>query len=209
MQKPFDLFSKEDELISLKIEDGQLCYFPNAIHTVDADAYLSQCIDELPWRQDSIRIAGKIISIPRLQNWFGDQGMSYSYSGIAFAPLPWPDFMLAIKDRVEKISQHRFNSVLANYYRNGSDSVDWHSDDESELGANPIIASVSLGATRVFSLRHRYNKSLPQVKLSLLNGSVLVMSGATQSHWQHRVAKQPNVAAPRVNLTFRQIKALR
>lgn len=207
MQKPLDFFAQKNELISPKIEDGQLRYFPNAITTSDADAYLHQCIHELPWRQDSLRIAGKIIAIPRLQNWFGDEGAQYSYSGIALTPLPWPDFMLTIKNRVEQISHHTFNSVLANYYRSGNDSVDWHSDDEPELGAQPVIASVSLGATRVFSLRHRYSKSIPQKKFSLLHGSVLVMSGSTQSHWQHRIAKQLDVETPRINLTFRQIEA--
>lgn len=209
MRESLDLFDQDEELFLPRLEDGQLSYYANALSPVVADRVLSQCVRELPWRQDSMRIAGKEILIPRLQNWFGDAGTQYSYSGIQFTPLPWTSFLLELKETVEKISQHSFNSVLANYYRNGHDSVDWHSDDELELGEQPVIASISLGVTRVFSLRHRYKKQLPQQKLALPHGSLLIMSGPTQRYWQHRIAKQTHIESERINLTFRQIKGSR
>ncbi len=206
MRKSLDLFDQKEELVVAKLTDAQLHYFPNAISTYDADNFLSVCLKELPWRQDTIRIAGKQIPVPRLQNWYGDAQAQYSYSGIRLKPLPWPDALLAIKRQVESISQHNFNSVLANYYRDGNDSVDWHSDDEPELGEQPVIASLSLGATRTFTLKHRYDKTIAQQKIQLHHGSLLVMSGHTQSHWLHRVAKEKHVDTARINLTFRQIK---
>ncbi len=206
MRKSLDLFAQKEEVIIVKLADAQLHYFPNALSQHQADAFLSVCLNEFVWRQDTIRIAGKNLAIPRLQNWYGDEGLDYSYSGIQLTPLPWPDALLAIKKQVEEVCRHRFNSVLANYYRDGNDSVDWHSDDEPELGAEPVIASLSLGATRIFTLKHRFNKHLAAQKIPLQHGSLLVMSGTTQSHWSHRVAKDRQVECPRVNLTFRQIR---
>ena len=209
MQNTLDLFDLEDELIVPEIEDAQLQYIPHAFTAPQADDYLRCCLEQLPWRQDTLRIAGRLIPIPRLQNWFADDGAEYSYSGISFTANPWPDYLLAMKQVIEQMTGHRFNSVLANYYRNGNDSVDWHSDDEPELGCQPVIASVSLGTPREFSLRHRFNNAIPQYKLTLQHGSLLLMSGRTQSHWQHRIAKQKAIMTPRVNLTFRAIKDIK
>jgi len=208
MSKSLDLFAEKEELIIANLEDAQLHYFPHALSKDQADAFLTVCLNEFEWRQDSIRIAGKNIAVPRLQNWYGDEGMDYSYSGIRLTPLPWPEPLLAIKRQVEDISQQRFNSVLANYYRDGNDSVDWHSDDEPELGPQPIIASLSLGATRTFTLKHRFKKQLAPQKIPLQHGSLLVMSGTTQSHWLHRIGKDKHVDQPRINLTFRQIRVV-
>jgi len=188
----------------LTLPDGELLYIPQAFSTLEAQGFLEHCLRELPWRQDSIRIAGKTIAVPRLQNWFGDPGAHYSYSGITLAPLPWTDPLLEIKARVESLCGVNFNSVLANHYRDGQDSVSWHSDDESELGEHPVIASVSLGASRRFELRHRQKSSASQ-RLTLHHGSLLVMLGRTQEFWVHRVPKETAVQAPRINLTFRRI----
>ncbi len=189
----------------LALPEGELVYFPQAFTALQAQRSLEHCLHELPWRQDRIRIAGRSILVPRLQNWFGDPGAHYSYSGIALAPLPWTLTLLEIKAQVETLCNAHFNSVLANHYRDGQDSVSWHSDDEPELGGFPVIASVSFGASRRFELRHRHKRSQPTLRLTLDHGSVLVMRGTTQTFWMHQVPKEKGVHAPRINLTFRQI----
>lgn len=198
----FDDFENE---IALPLEDGQLLYFPKALSEVEADTLMRQCLTDLPWRQDCIAIAGKSIPIPRLQCWLGDPEAYYSYSNLTLSPQPWPDFLNEIKARIETLSAHSFNSALANHYRDGTDSVDWHSDDEAELGRTPVIASLSLGASRVFELKHRFKKTLPTLKISLSHGSVLIMKGSTQQFWRHRMAKDKGLHEPRVNFTFRHI----
>lgn len=166
---------------------------------------LEYCLQKLPWRQDDIVIAGRTIPIPRLQNWFGDSDMQYSYSGITLQPLPWTEELLEIRGRVESLCGSHFNSVLANYYRDGKDSVGWHSDDEQELGKQPIIASVSFGVTRVFELKHVRNRAHKTLRLSLHHGSALIMGGDTQRQWRHQIPKKKGVTLPRINLTFRNI----
>ncbi len=204
-QLAFDADLASAELVTLP--DGELLYFPQAFSARQAQQFLDHCLHELPWRQDRILIAGRSILVPRLQNWFGDPGALYSYSGIALSPLPWTAMLHDIKSRVEALCHVRFNSVLANHYRDGRDSVSWHSDDEPELGGHPVIASVSFGASRRFELRHRYKRSQPTLRLNLDHGSVLVMRGTTQAFWRHQVPKEEGVNTPRINLTFRQILA--
>jgi len=199
------LFDDLENGIALPIEDGQLHYFPNAFTETEADVLMQQCTTGLPWRQDRISIAGKLILIPRLQCWLGDTEAQYSYSNLVLSPQPWPQFLSKIKARIETLSAHSFNSALANYYRDGADSVDWHSDDETELGKAPVIASLSLGTSRVFELKHRYKKSLQAVKILLNHGSLLIMKGSTQQYWRHRIAKVKDVYEPRINFTFRRI----
>ena len=202
-----DLFEDLDGGIALPIEDGHLHYIPNALSEMEADELMQQCLTDLPWRQDLISIAGKLIPIPRLQCWLGDPEAHYSYSNLALRPQPWPAFLRELKARMEALAAHRFNSALANHYRDGTDSVDWHSDDEAELGTTPVIASLSLGTSRVFELKHRYNIALPNLKISLGHGSVLIMKGSTQQFWRHRIAKVKGLHEPRINFTFRQILA--
>lgn len=204
-----DLFDNLESGIALPIEDGQLHYFPNAFTEIEANALVRQCITDIPWRQDRISIAGRMIPIPRLQCWYGDPQAHYSYSNLALSPQPWPEFLMEVKTRIETLTTHTFNCALANQYRDGSDSVDWHSDDELELGRAPIIASLSLGANRVFELKHRYKKQLPRPKILLGHGSVLVMKGSTQRYWRHRIAKVKGLDEARINLTFRHINRLR
>ena len=199
------LFDDHVDGVSLAIEDGQLQYFPNAFSQREADAFFNQSLTDIPWRQESIRIAGKLIPIPRLQCWLGEPEANYSYSNITMSPEPWPEFLHEIKLRIEALSKHSFNSALANFYRNGTDSVDWHSDDEKELGKNAIIASLSLGTSRVFELKHRFKKQLRPLKISLPHGSVLIMKGSTQQNWHHRIGKTKDLIDARVNYTFRHI----
>lgn len=200
-----DLFNDLESEIALPIEDGQLHYFPNALTQVEADDLMRQCITDIPWRQECIRIAGRSIPIPRLQCWIGDPDAHYCYSNMALSPQPWPDFLIGIRARIETLAANSFNSALANHYRDGADSVDWHSDDEKELGSTPIIASLSLGASRVFELKHRYKKRLCALKISLDHGSVLIMKGSTQQYWRHRIAKVKGLGEARINFTFRHI----
>jgi alkylated DNA repair dioxygenase AlkB len=160
--------------------------------------------DEIGWRQESIRIRGREHMQPRLVAWFGDPEASYTYSGLKLLPEPWPARLASLRTRVEREAGATFNSVLCNLYRHGSDSMGLHADDEPELGRNPIIASVSLGITRRFVMRHKKDAA-ERLDLDLPGGSLLVMAGTTQHFWRHGVPKQRAVAASRINLTFRCI----
>jgi alkylated DNA repair dioxygenase AlkB len=142
---------------------------------------------------------------PRLVAWYGDKDRSYTYSGIRLVPLPWTDLLMKLKGSVEAISKVQFNSVLLNYYRHQRDCMGFHSDDESELGKNPVIASLSLGEERAFVLKHKTRKNIAPVRLQLTSGSLLLMNGETQHNWKHGIDKQSHPCGPRVNLTFRRI----
>jgi len=157
---------------------------------------------QISWRQDVMRFGRREVLQPRLTAWYGDDGKTYVYSSIRNDPLPWTPVLLALKAKAEGFAGSAFNSVLLNYYRDGGDSVGWHADNEPELGARPVIASLSFGATRTFELRRRTTGKV--VKLPLTAGSILVMRGTTQHHWVHRVPKEPG-SAGRINLTFRFI----
>ena len=147
---------------------------------------------------------GKQIPSPRLVAWYGEKEAAYRYSGILHQPNPWLPELLSIKEIIEQKFNLQFNSVLANLYRNKSDSMGYHADNEIELGKNPIIASLSLGVTRKFNLKHKKSKTLH--KMTLTNGSLLIMSGDTQNNWYHSVPKQKKATAERINLTFRLIQ---
>jgi len=168
---------------------------------------LKDLTEEIPWVQNKIRFYGKESLVPRLESWHGDKGMSYTYSGIKMDAKPWTKNLLMIKESIEPIAKTTFNSVLINYYRDGKDRVAWHSDDEKELGKNPVIASVSLGAERKFKLRHKkYKENQLQHEVFLQSGSLLLMSGSTQHHWLHEIPRTAKPIGPRINLTFRVIK---
>ena len=168
---------------------------------------LRELTEEIPWVQNKIRFYGKESLVPRLESWHGDEGMSYTYSGIRMDAKPWTKILLMIKESIEPIAKTTFNSVLINYYRDGKDRVAWHSDDEKELGKNPVIASVSLGAERKFKLRHKkYKENKLQYEIFLQSGSLLLMSGSTQHHWLHEIPRTAKPIGPRINLTFRVIK---
>ncbi|MFO0809982.1 MAG: alpha-ketoglutarate-dependent dioxygenase AlkB [Gemmataceae bacterium] len=177
-------------------------FFPRAA----ADALLESLQRSIAWEQQHITLFGKSIPMPRLTAWYGDPGASYTYSRRTFEPRPWTAELLAIKRAVELASETAFNSVLLNLYRGERESMAWHADDEPELGMNPLIASVSLGAARRFQLRHNVTRAVRTIELS--HGSLLVMAGPTQHHWKHRVPKETRPHGPRVNLTFRVIRRL-
>ncbi len=170
------------------------------------DCLLQTLIDDTAWRQEEITVYGKPYLQPRLSAWYGD--LAYSYSGIRLEPLPWTPTLLNIKRQVEALVENEFNSVLLNYYRDQNDGMGMHSDDERELGPQPAIASLSLGEVRSFLLKHKSRKDLKTVKLALAAGSLLLMQGETQRFWRHGINKERQPCGPRVNLTFRSIRAL-
>jgi alkylated DNA repair dioxygenase AlkB len=183
--------------------DGELDFIADFIPPREADALLARLAENLEWREETIVIAGRKIQVPRLVCWYGDPEARYRYSGTDHAPLPWPAVLRALRERVEERCGRTFNSVLGNLYRDGDDSLGWHADKEKELGPEPFIASLSLGAERLFQLRH--NKTRRTLSLPLNHGSLLLMGGSLQRHWRHRVPRMPGVRAPRINLTFRTI----
>jgi len=199
-----DLFSEHSGVLdAIPIEDGELYFMPRLPLRQDSAAVLERLLAETAWRAEAITLWGKQMLQPRLSAWYGDA--RYSYSGMTLEPQPFTPLQLEIKQAVEQASGQRFNSVLLNYYRDGQDSMGFHSDDEKELGRNPVIASVSFGDPRTFILKH---KRLPKtVKLALGDGSLLVMAGALQHHWRHGINKEKSACGPRVNLTFRHILA--
>lgn len=171
----------------------------------DSEYFLNTLIAETPWRAETITLWGKSMPQPRLTAWYGDPDLNYSYSGIKLVPEKWTDTLLELREYVENASGTSFNSVLLNYYRDNKDSMGLHSDDERELGKNPVIASLSLGDQRVFILKHKRRSDINAIKLPLPDASLIVMKGSTQRHWKHGIAKETKPCGPRVNLTFRQI----
>ena len=158
----------------------------------------------IAWQQDVINMYGKTIPLPRISAWYGDSDRPYTYSGITLQPKPWNAMLLWIRQQIEQASGAHFNSVLLNWYRSGEDHISWHTDAEPELGINPVIASVNFGASRRFLLRRRDDHQ-QKIELPLHHGTLLVMSGALQHHWQHSVPKQAKITQSRINMTFRQI----
>ncbi|MEC5408742.1 alpha-ketoglutarate-dependent dioxygenase AlkB [Paraburkholderia sp. MPAMCS5] len=178
-------------------------WYPDWLTPARAEQLLAQLIGEVEWRQDTMGTPGGRVALPRLTAWQGDPNAVYVYSGIRNIPQPWTPAVAELRVAAEALCGAQFNSVLLNRYRNGTDSMGWHADREPELGPQPVIASVSLGAARTFDLRH--NKSGVVQSFSLKGGSLLVMKGSTQAEWRHRVPKEPRVAGERINLTFRWV----
>ena len=192
--------------------DLDVTFDPQFLSPPDAARLFDELYATIPWRAESIQMFGRTVPVPRLQSWHGDPGARYRYSGLLLEPEPWTAPLLEIRKRLHaRRSEIEFDSVLVNLYRDGQDSMGWHSDDEPELGAEPEIASVSFGATRTFQLRHRTQKDLPRVDLDLTAGSLLWMAGKTQKCWQHALPKRGGKArlGARINLTFRQIHSRR
>lgn len=187
----------------LAMQDADVRFFPAFFSPEESAAYFEKLRESLVWEQQEIKMFGKSIPMPRLIAWYGDEGKSYTYSGIQHQPKAWTKELLEIKARVEKVAESSFNSVLLNLYRDEKDSVGWHSDDEPELGTNPIIASVSFGGVREFQFKHK-TKDLRQ-SIELSNGSLLIMAGECQHHWLHRIPKSKKAIPARMNLTFRTI----
>ena len=186
-----------------QMDPGELLEFPAAFRRDEGDRLMNTLRQHIPWRQESLWIAGQARLVPRLQCWMGDAGSNYGYSGIRMNPVPWHPAVLEIKDRIESLSPGNFNSVLLNYYRNGQDSVAWHADDEAELGTDPVIASVSLGAERPFQMKRKDKTEKHQILLR--HGSLLIMGKGIQNKWLHQLPKVKDLQEARINLTFRKI----
>lgn len=196
-----DLFSHSP----VELPGAELDFRPHWLDAATAAAWFTQLAGETPWEQPQLFIHGRYLRVPRLLAWYGDAEARYSYSGLEHRPLPWTPLLGEIRARVQDAAGQPFNGVLLNYYRNGDDSMGWHSDDEPELGHAPLIASLNLGGPRRFDLRRKGTTSIGH-SLELADGSLLVMKGQTQHHWQHQVAKTRKPVAPRINLTFRLIR---
>ncbi len=186
------------------LPDATLRYQPGFVPPQEAEHLFDAINRQTPWRQDTIRLFGKTFQQPRLTALYGKNGQAYTYSGIRMEPLPFTPLLEELLSRVALAAGENFTTCLLNLYRDGSDSNGWHADNDPELGDNPVIASLSLGATRKFHLKHRRIKS-QRVRMTLESGSLLLMAGTTQHHWLHQVPKTKRPVGPRINLTFRRL----
>jgi alkylated DNA repair dioxygenase AlkB len=188
----------------IDLPQADLRYQPHWVSADTADRWLQTLLAQTPWSQPQIKLYGRRFLVPRLVAWYGDANVQLRYSGLVHEPLPWTPLLAEIRETVQRQVGQDINGVLLNLYRDGQDAMGWHSDDEPELGPDPYVVSLSLGATRRFDFR-RKGASRIEHSIQLEHGSLLVMSGPTQHHWQHQIARTRKVSEPRLNLTFRQI----
>lgn len=192
------------EKITIELPKASLEYFPNFFELQKANELFSLLQNTIPWQQDTITVFGKNHLQPRLTALYGNNNNLYQYSNVVMKPHPWNSLLTFIKEAIEDELHNTFNAVLLNYYRNGADSMGWHADNEASLGRNPIIASVSFGATRPIHFKHNTQENLKH-KINLEHGSLLVMKGETQHFWKHQIPKTSKPVGPRINLTFRNL----
>lgn len=188
---------------ALSLPDADIVIYRTLFDQAESERFFSELQTQVNWKQEFIKIYRKPVPIPRLTAWYGDPGKKYTYSKIEMMPEPWNEVLLEIKSKIESLAQVSFNSVLLNLYRDGKDSVSWHSDDEPELGQNPVIGSVSFGEARRFMLKHKSKLFKDEVQLT--SGSFLLMRGTTQHFWLHQIPKSQKPISARINLTFRVI----
>ncbi len=191
------------------IPDGEVSYRPHFVEPPDADRTLERLLALPDWERLRASFFGRDVELPRLTAWWGDPGATYRYSGITHVADGWPRFVEDLRDRLQAELGLAFNGVLANRYRDGREYMGWHSDDERDLGEEPVIASLSFGAERRFLMRHRTRRDLETFELALEHGSLLLMGGETQRHWKHRLPPMARCDEERVNLTFRKVHRLR
>ncbi len=199
-----DLFNDDSE-INLLPADGEVNYHGIVVPQPAARLYFNHLLQAIEWKNDEAIIFGKHFITKRKAAWYGDSDYAYTYSNVTKQALPWTKELLDLKKVVEGISKTTFNSCLLNLYHNGAEGMAWHSDDEKSLSRDTMIASLSFGAERIFSFKHKQTKQ--KVSVLLESGSLLVMKGATQTNWLHRLPPTKKVTRPRVNLTFRTIKS--
>ena len=192
------------ELFNPRLQDAQISYYPNFIPKKLATSYFETLLSETRWKNDNIKVFGKTYPQPRMTSLYGNTSDTYGYSGIVMHPNEMTPILLEIQEKLMLKTKTSFTTVLLNLYRDGKDSNGWHADNEPELGKNPVIASISLGATRFFQLKHNLNKS-QKIKIELTHGSLLLMEGETQHFWKHQIAKTSKEVGPRINLTFREV----
>ena len=189
----------------VKADNLYVEYIENFFDFDQSQLYMKHLTNDIKWKREKIRMWGKEIVTKKRIAWYADEGKSYTYSGSTFHPDQWNELLLEIKKYVEQYMNFQFNSVLLNEYPNGKVGMGWHSDDERELGIDPIIASLSFGANRDFIFKHKTDKNVDNIKIHLKSGSLLLMLGSTQHHWKHSLPKRLKVREPRINLTFRKI----
>ena len=188
----------------LNLPGSKLRYYESFFNKEEASNYFTQILNTTTWQQDKIKVYGKTYMQPRLTALYANNALPYSYSGIKMHPEKMTHILSEIQNRIHKVSNNIFTTVLINQYRNGNDSNGWHADNEKELGKNPIIASVSFGSDRFFHLKHREQKEL-RFKILLKSGCLFFMEGETQTHWLHQIAKTKQAVGIRINLTIRKI----
>lgn len=190
--------------IAPNLPDADIQLYPNFLTPQFALNLFEIFKNKIPWRHDPVKVFGKTYMQPRLTSLHGTTKQSYGYSNLRMYPKPMTTEMFDLMTRINQLNSTSFNIVLLNMYRDGNDSNGWHADNEKELGQNPVIASISLGASRIFKLKHRHDKNLKHQML-LENGSLLMMSGQTQHHWLHHIPKTKKQIGTRINLTFRKV----
>lgn len=198
----FELSS--DRNTNLLPYDGATFYYGRIFREEETRHYFSKLLDEIAWQHDQLKIFGKSITTKRKVAWYAEEEFSYRYSGRTKVALPWTRTLMEIKARVESESHEQFNACLLNLYHSGDEGMAWHSDDEKEIEENSAIASISLGAERKFSFKHKQARE--KVDVWLEDGSLLIMQDQTQSHWLHQLPPTKKSKEPRINLTFRQMK---
>ena len=199
-----DLFGNGiDSIKNILPKDGTVNYFGKIFSGTEADQYLNSLLSNIVWKNDEAFILGKLIITKRKVAWYGDSGFEYSYSNRTKKALPWTQELLALKSKIETETGENFNSCLLNLYHTGEEGMAWHSDGEKDLKKDGAIGSLSFGAERKFSFKHKTTKETVSVMLE--HGSLLVMKGSTQTHWLHRLPPTTKTLKPRVNLTFRSI----
>jgi alkylated DNA repair dioxygenase AlkB len=196
--------AREPDSHAIELFEGEARLWPAAFDTTEANGLFDDLHSGIDWQQEEILMFGRRVPVPRRVAWHGDPTASYTYSGTEHHPSPWTPALDRVRSRVAELTGVHFNAVLLNLYRDGRDGMGWHADDEPELGRNPVIASVSLGATRRFCLRHRRRRDL-RLDVPLTHGSLLLMSGSTQHHWVHALPKTAVPVGERINLTFRRV----
>jgi alkylated DNA repair dioxygenase AlkB len=199
---------RDDGFVKTLPPNGRFEYRPDWLEGERADALLATLRAEIDWQQRSIRMFGREILQPRLLRFQGEAGIRYAYSGDTLDAAPWHPAVDTLRRAVEEASGEAFNAVLINRYRDGRDSMGWHADDEPELGRHPAIASVSLGGERRFAMRRRDDPA-QRFEVSTAHGSLILMLGDVQHHWQHAVPKTARAVDERINLTFRRIRSPR
>lgn len=192
-----------DPTENLLPNDGTVHYFGSILPYQQADNFYQKLLHNIEWQHDKALIYGKLIETQRQVAWYGDKPFQYTYSNVKKTAKPWTKDLLAVKQIVEQIIGESFNSCLLNLYQTGEQGMAWHSDAEKDLKPFGTIASLSLGAERKFSFKHKSNKQI--ISIVLQHGSLLLMKNQTQHHWLHRLPPSKKINQPRVNLTFRNI----
>jgi len=183
---------------------GEVYYHPDFFSSEESKFLFDQILETSNWRQQTIKLFGKTVMQPRLISFYGDEGISYTYSGLTLKGDIWTNALIQVKNKIEQVCDIKFNSALLNLYRDGKDSMGWHRDNEKELGLNPVIASISFGAERKFQFRE-YQSKKNIVSIFPNDGSLILMKGETQNNWEHSVSKTKKDVGARINITFRRV----